>query len=238
MESVSNSGMPFQPQSSSATAPGLQQYDMSQGNGMHMPPPPVPPLNIPQNNNPIPTALSDNGGTMSAGGTVRRAAPEPNKRALYVGGLDQRVTEEVLKQIFETTGHVQSVKIIPDKNVSRQSTGSSSDMLRSVFVLMCCGACPFTCSLGSKLSAAIRHSKTCHAQAQKPFPILHPLFHHLKRMYRIHPDYFPQLQAKGFNYGFVEYDDPAAAERAMATLNGRRVHQSVSSVSSDPFHLY
>lgn len=47
----------------------------------------------------------------------RRAAPEPNKRALYVGGLDQRVTEEVLRQIFETTGHVQSVKIIPDKNV-------------------------------------------------------------------------------------------------------------------------
>lgn len=49
---------------------------------------------------------------------MRRAAPEPNKRALYVGGLDARVTEEVLKQIFETTGHVQSVKIIPDKNVS------------------------------------------------------------------------------------------------------------------------
>lgn len=55
----------------------------------------------------------------SAGGFVRRAAPEPNKRALYVGGLDPRVTEEVLRQIFETTGHVQNVKIIPDKNVSR-----------------------------------------------------------------------------------------------------------------------
>lgn len=53
----------------------------------------------------------------SAGG-FRRAAPEPNKRALYVGGLDQRVTEDVLRQIFETTGHVQNVKIIPDKNVS------------------------------------------------------------------------------------------------------------------------
>jgi nucleolysin TIA-1/TIAR len=55
---------------------------------------------------------------ISAGGTVRRAAPEPNKRALYVGGLDQRVTEEVLNQIFTTAGPVQSVKIIPDKNVS------------------------------------------------------------------------------------------------------------------------
>lgn len=54
----------------------------------------------------------------SSGGFVRRAAPEPNKRALYVGGLDPRVTEEVLRQIFETTGHVQSVKIIPDKTVS------------------------------------------------------------------------------------------------------------------------
>lgn len=57
----------------------------------------------------------------SAGGAVRRAAPEPNKRALYVGGLDQSITEEVLQKIFETAGHVVSVKIIPDKNVSNLS---------------------------------------------------------------------------------------------------------------------
>lgn len=119
-----------------------------------MPPPPLPQVIIPQNTNPIPTAITSpmsvSGVTSptSGGGFVRRAAPEPNKRALYVGGLDPRVTEDILKQIFETTGHVQSVKIIPDKN------------------------------------------------------------------------------AKGYNYGFVEYDDPGAAERAMATLNGRRVHQS------------
>ena len=115
-----------------------------------MPPPPtLPPMVIPQNNNPLPTAV-DPDSAMSPGGTVRRAAPEPNKRALYVGGLDPRVTEEVLKQIFDTTGHVSSVKIIPDKNYN----------------------------------------------------------------------------SKGFNYGFVEYDDPAAADRAMNTLNGRRVHQA------------
>jgi nucleolysin TIA-1/TIAR len=63
----------------------------------------------------------DKSGIMSpsSGGPFgRRSAPEPNKRALYVGGLDPRVTEDVLRQIFETTGHVQSVKIIPDKNVS------------------------------------------------------------------------------------------------------------------------
>ena len=115
------------PPLSSATAPGQQPYDIPPGsNGQtnpHMPPPPLPPVVIPQNNNPIPTALtSPMSGEMmspnSAGGYVRRAAPEPNKRALYVGGLDQRVTEDVLRQIFETTGHVQSVKIIPDKNVS------------------------------------------------------------------------------------------------------------------------
>jgi hypothetical protein len=83
---------------------------------------------IPQNTNPIPTAITspmgENGGVMSpdsAGGFVRRAAPEPNKRALYVGGLDPRVTEDVLRQIFETTGHVQNVKIIPDKNVGAVS---------------------------------------------------------------------------------------------------------------------
>lgn len=89
----------------------------------HMPPP----LHIPQNTNPIPTSVTsptdgrepiDMDSLMSpTTAALRRAAPEPNKRALYVGGLDQRVTEDVLRQIFETTGHVQNVKIIPDKNV-------------------------------------------------------------------------------------------------------------------------
>lgn len=130
-------------------APGQSSFE--NGNQAHMPPPPVPSLTIPPNTNPVPTAVDLDGilSPTSAGGLVRRAAPEPNKRALYVGGLDPRVTEDVLKQIFETTGHVQNVKIIPDKN----------------------------------------------------------------------------FQSKGFNYGFVEYDDPGAAERAMQTLNGRRVHQ-------------
>jgi nucleolysin TIA-1/TIAR len=114
------------PPSSTAGAPGQQSYEHVSSNGQmnpHMPPPPLPPVVIPQNNNPIPTAMTspmsgDILSPTSSGGFVRRAAPEPNKRALYVGGLDPRVTEEVLKQIFETTGHVQSVKIIPDKNVS------------------------------------------------------------------------------------------------------------------------
>lgn len=148
-----SSQLPPPPQPN-AGAPGYDNPQNGQSNPAHMPPPP---LHIPQNTNPIPTAITspmsgaDKGGIMSpgAGGAFgRRAAPEPNKRALYVGGLDPRVTEDVLRQIFETTGHVQNVKIIPDKN------------------------------------------------------------------------------AKGYNYGFVEYDDPGAAERAMQTLNGRRVHQS------------
>ena len=115
--------LPPPPQTSAA--PGTT----TNGASSHMPPPPLPPVVIPQNNNPIPTAVTSPyptsaGGVVSpapssAGGTVRRAAPEPNKRALYVGGLDPRVSEEILKQIFETAGHVQSVKIIPDKNVCR-----------------------------------------------------------------------------------------------------------------------
>lgn len=113
------------PPPATGIAPGQPGYENGSQQG-HMPPPPVPPLNIPQNTNPIPTAvdmqnmadLAGLGSPNSAGGYVRRAAPEPNKRALYVGGLDPRVTEDVLKQIFETTGHVQNVKIIPDKNVS------------------------------------------------------------------------------------------------------------------------
>ena len=65
---------------------------------------------------------------------MRRAAPEPNRRALYVGGLDPRVTEEVLRQIFETVGNVQSVKIIPDKNVSVSHQPSLyCDCLRFLF---------------------------------------------------------------------------------------------------------
>lgn len=97
-------------------APGQAGYQ--NGSSSHMPPP----LNIPQNNNnvgaAVSSALEDNDLTSPMSGGSRRAAPEPNKRALYVGGLDPRVTEDVLKQIFETTGHVQNVKIIPDKNVS------------------------------------------------------------------------------------------------------------------------
>lgn len=39
---------------------------------------------------------------------------------------------------------------------------------------------------------------------------------------------FLQMQNKGYNYGFIEYEDPASAERAMQTLNGRSIHQNVS----------
>jgi len=163
-------------------APGFDNAQNGHGNPAHMPPPP---LHIPQNTNPIPTAVTspmsgDKSGILSpssSGGFMRRAAPEPNKRALYVGGLDPRVTEEVLRQIFETTGHVQNVKIIPDKNVS--------------------GPSPWLRWRASKNKCSLYST-----------------------------------QAKGFNYGFVEYDDPGAAERAMQTLNGRRVHQMVRRLGS------
>ena len=39
--------------------------------------------------------------------------------------------------------------------------------------------------------------------------------------------FLQKYNSKGYNYGFVEFDDPGAAERAMQTLNGRRIHQSV-----------
>ncbi|KAF3806435.1 Oligouridylate-binding protein 1 [Colletotrichum gloeosporioides] len=165
------------PPQPNAGAPGYENGQNGQSNPAHMPPPP---LHIPQNTNPIPTAVTSplSGvdkimSPSSAGGFGRRAAPEPNKRALYVGGLDQRVTEDVLRQIFETTGHVQNVKIIPDKN--------------------------FGVSSGKAF---------CFSLA----------------LVGIFADFAPK--AKGYNYGFVEYDDPGAAERAMQTLNGRRVHQS------------
>jgi len=95
-----------------AGAPGQQQpYDNGtsngQGNPAHMPPPPLPPVVIPQNTNPIPTAMT---------------SPTIDANGMMSPGLDPRVTEDVLRQIFETTGHVQNVKIIPDKNVGAVST--------------------------------------------------------------------------------------------------------------------
>jgi len=105
-----------------AGAVGQPPFDANQSNGAQMAPPLVPALNIPANNGSMPPPTSSimsamTPGVMSPGGTVRRAAPDVNKRALYVGGLDPRVTEDVLLKIFETTGHVQSVKVIPDKMV-------------------------------------------------------------------------------------------------------------------------
>ncbi len=141
----STSSMSLPPPPLFASAPGQQQYENGttngQGNPAHMPPPPLPPVVIPQNTNPIPTAIispggADSTGMMSPGSAsssfVRRAAPEPNKRALYVGGLDPRVTEDILRQIFETTGHVQNVKIIPDKNMGAVSSRSLSYLRRAV----------------------------------------------------------------------------------------------------------
>ena len=121
------------PLPSTAGAPGYHAPPGTSAapHSLHMPPPPLPPVVIPQNTNPLPTVVSTPGSGLSpgsSGGMVRRAAPEPNKRALYVGGLDPRVSEDVLRQIFETTGHVQNVKIIPDKNVS---SATARDILLS-----------------------------------------------------------------------------------------------------------
>ncbi|KIW00203.1 uncharacterized protein PV09_08243 [Verruconis gallopava] len=99
------------PASAAPMPPGAPGFD---GNGQT---PGLPPLNIPPNTNPLPTAITS---PMSGGvtpGQPRRAAPEPNKRALYVGNLNPQVSEDLLRQIFETSGHVVSVKVIPDKNL-------------------------------------------------------------------------------------------------------------------------
>lgn len=154
--------LPAPPQGN-AGAPG---YENGQNAGSHLPPPP---LHIPQNTNPIPTAITspmggvgDKSGMMSptSGGPFgRRAAPEPNKRALYVGGLDPRVTEDVLRQIFETTGHVQSVKIIPDKNVSSALADPEASVGQSVRQFHTFVTCPPSLSLPFP-SLPRRHSPT------------------------------------------------------------------------------
>jgi len=118
----------------SASAPAAKPEPAAAGTG-HAPPPALAPVVIPPNTNPVPTSVTSPGtGSAitpgSSGGFVRRAAPEPNKRALYVGGLDPRVTEEVLRQIFETSGHILNVKIIPDKNVCFHCLGCADFSLQ------------------------------------------------------------------------------------------------------------
>ena len=145
------------PQPQPGMAPGQQQ---AYANGPQMPPP----LSIPQNAGQAPAAMGSpmggNGmGSPSSAGP-RRAAPEPNKRALYVGGLDPRVTEDVLKQIFETTGHVQNVKIIPDKNVRPESPVSQTSHYSESSL------CEQTCEKindGMTIPLFLRHEHaTCH----------------------------------------------------------------------------
>lgn len=51
---------------------------------------------------------------------------EVNKRVLYVGGVDQNVTEDMLSELFKVTGNVSSIKIFPDKNVSSGYCWASS----------------------------------------------------------------------------------------------------------------
>jgi hypothetical protein len=104
-------------------------------------------------------AGGDKSGIISPGGGPfgRRAAPEPNKRALYVGGLDPRVTEDVLRQIFETTGHVQSVKIIPDKNVRLQFFYSLADQT------------PMSCGISGQIPASSDSSRA--GSAASPFDL-------------------------------------------------------------------
>lgn len=75
---------------------------------------------------------------------------EINKKVLYVGNIDQQVAEDMLNDVFKTTGNVVSIKIFPDKN------------------------------------------------------------------------------KRGFNYAFIEYEDPAGAELAYRSLDGRPLNQSVS----------
>lgn len=143
---------------SETPAPGVSAAAGQETHMTHGLPPPPPP-GVPSGNiQSIPSSAA----------SYRSASGEPNKKALYVGGLDGRITEDILRQIFETAGAVTSVKIILDK------TGAAVS------------------SLGTQ-----------------------------------QPGLISQTQGRGFNYGFVEYEEQTSAERAMQTLNGRRVHNNV-----------
>jgi hypothetical protein len=74
--------------------------------------------------------------TPPRGDLLQRTAPGFNKRNLYVGGLDQQINEQILQQIFETAGHVISVKVIPEKGVRKNTVSLKGDFsaLRMLWV--------------------------------------------------------------------------------------------------------
>src|SRR5690554_7680375 len=64
--------------------------------------------------------------------------PDENSKTLYVGNLDQNVNEANLQEMFsQAGGHVESVKIIRDKNVSQSRSEEHTSELQSRPHLVC-----------------------------------------------------------------------------------------------------
>ena len=100
----------------------------------HLPPQP-PHLTIPPNNNPIPTAITSppGQGPWGPNGPTRGPTHRSGNSTLYVGNLVPSVDTNQLREIFSATigdrGTVQTVKIIPDKNVSDSAGSPKLDVI-------------------------------------------------------------------------------------------------------------
>lgn len=72
-----------------------------------------------------------------------------------------------------------------------------------------------------------------------PFSVLlGPSDHHFApSLFLANHQAISQVSARGLNYGFVEYEEQFAAERAMQSLNGRRVISNVGSYHFSYFTL-
>lgn len=65
---------------------------------------------------PAAPAATEATGPLVVPANASQGGREVNKRVLYVGGVDQNVTEDMLSELFKVTGNVGSIKIFPDKN--------------------------------------------------------------------------------------------------------------------------
>ncbi|KAI9488823.1 hypothetical protein BDB00DRAFT_731154, partial [Zychaea mexicana] len=156
---------------------------------------------------------------------------------LYVGNLDPRVTDAMLRDIFSVTGNVKSVKVIPDKNLSHGGCNYGfiefSDHSTAEQALL-------TMSGRRIFSSEIKVNWAAQGSTQKDDTSNH---YHIF-IGDLCPEVSDDVLAKAFGvfssmsdarvmwdmntgksrgFGFVAFKNKAHAEQAIATMNGERL---------------
>ncbi|RKP38505.1 hypothetical protein BJ085DRAFT_5609, partial [Dimargaris cristalligena] len=162
------------------------------------------------------------------------AGSEEGCRSLYVGNLDPRVTEDMLRDIFNTLGKVQSVKLIADRNFANQGLNYGfvefSDHQAAEQALIMNGRSVFDKEI--KVNWAFASSVSFREDTSN---------HHHIFVGDLGPEVNDQILQKAFGvfgsmsdarvmwdaqsgktrgFGFVAYREKTDAEQAINTMNG------------------